>query len=341
MYLKEKKALYLEQAKKYFPELEFSSHFAIYSGEEPESADITLKNESTAFKNKYKFKNRFVHYTSIDALFSILTSQELRLYNCNNLNDDFELTNSLEKLGFEMVKEDMKKFRNEFFVFSANEVLNDENIEDFNLWRLYGDNGNGVAIEFEILNSEDSWDNVFYGKVSYGAFNNSYDEMKSFVGFHQEFNKKYGLFNNIPSIIPAIAFHFKDEIWNVENEIRLIAHCSFDQNDFSVKPFRIKNNILNYTIKHVLNKSGKPTAYVSLPLILDEGINRISEVAKDEQFAIDFYKCIPHLKINKIILGYNRSFETLMNLEELVCRIYNDKKYARNIRVSHSKYFKK
>jgi hypothetical protein len=208
-----------------------------YVGEEQKDYTINLLNQAVAIKNMYPFSNRFIHYTSLEALSGILSEQKLRLYNCNNLNDKNELSYAISKFGIEMSNDEIEKFKKSFFVFSACEILNDSIIEDYNLWRLYGREGNGVGIEFEITNQGDSWDDVFYGKVCYGSFNQNYMEMHEFIKFHVEFNRENRILENTPSLIPAIAMHIKDEIWKIENEIRLICYCPFDEDTYQTNIF--------------------------------------------------------------------------------------------------------
>jgi hypothetical protein len=167
MYLNEKKEKYLELIKKIFPELEITGSFSFYGGDEPESARITLGNESTAFKNKFNFSEDFIHYTSLDALMNILNTKEIRIYNCQNLNDKSELKYAAKEFGIKLCKYDLDKFRRELFIFSASSYSADLSNDDFNLWRLYGNSGFGAGIVFGIENFEDNWDNTFFGKVSY------------------------------------------------------------------------------------------------------------------------------------------------------------------------------
>jgi hypothetical protein len=328
---------YIKETNEIFPELKLKNMgSAGYEDEEVNSASINLLNQAVALKNKYTFSNRFIHYTSLETLFGILSEQKLRLYNCNNLNDKKELSYGINTLEIEMSNDDIEKFKKSFFVFSACEILNESIIEDYNLWRLYGREGNGVGIEFEITNPGDLWDDVFYGKVCYGSLDQNYMEMHDFIRFHQKFNSEYRIFENTPSLIPAIAMHIKDEIWKIENEIRLICYCPFDEDTYQTNIFSGGNNILKHNLHHILNKTGKITSYIDLPLNIENLRNQLTKEIEPDYIEKHIRK-IPRLKIKRIILGYNNDEKVYTNLCELIDNIYKQK-FNYHIDVIRSKY---
>lgn len=336
MVLRKKQKEYFERIKKIFPELGLGSSFSMYSGEYPISAEISLRNQSKAFKNKYEFSNRFIHYTSLDALFGILSTEELRLYNCFNLNDKEELKYAISRLNIKMTEDEQEEFRRSFFIFSGCEIQDEAESEDYNLWRLYGSNGNGVAIEFEITNPKSDWTDIYYGKVNYGEDNTLYKEMKSFIDVHQEFDRKHFLFNNIPSIIPAIGLHFKNKIWEIEKEIRLLAYCPYDKYTLELTSLISGNPILNSRIEHVLSNKGNPTSYLKLPINIQKLKQKYAKnlsISKTN----NLISTIPHLKINRIILGYNNDKNILYEIGKLIdCQYAQRLKY--NIKLQFSKY---
>ena len=338
MNLDQKRDRYFELVNKIFPELRLASSFSIYGGDYPTSADIKLGNQSTAFKNKFQFSNTFIHYTSIEALMNIFNSQELRLFNCDHLNDPQELKYSAKQLNIRMSEEEIEEFRRSFFILSAAEYDLANPNDDFNLWRLYGSSGYGAAIVFEIENYTDKWDEIFYGKVNYGTESHLYKDFIDFIKIHQDFNHEYKMFQNIPSLIPAIALHYKDLIWAIENEIRLIAYCPFDKWNLDSQPWEHGNPYLSNTIKHTINSFGNAVAYTSLPITLKQIMQNFSKIIGEED-AAKYLSCIPQLKIRKVILGHNVAEKVFHKIEEL-CFGYFSKIIGYTFEVAYSSFKK-
>lgn len=336
MDLENKKSEYFSLVNKIFPELSISSAFTLYGGEYPTSAQIELSNQSLAFKNKFAYAGTFIHYTSLESLLNIINSQEIRLFNCKNLNDKLELRYAAKELGIKVSESDLEVQRQNFFIFSACEydlaLCND----DFNLWRLYSNSGSGAAIVFEIDNMKDDWANIFYGKVEYGIDNRQNNDLIKFIDIHQDFNEKYHLFQNIPSIIPAIGLHFKNKIWKIENEIRLIAYCPFDKYTLETNAFEMGNPYLSTTLKHTINKSGNQAAYVSLPLNVEKLKKEYAKIIGDSD-AEKYLQCIPHLKIKRIIVGHKIPAEVLVAIENILQKSFA-KTVGYSIQVGYSSF---
>lgn len=337
MNLDEKLDRYLNQVKKVFPELDRASSFSTYTGDYPKSGKIELGNQSIAFKNKFEYRGEIIHYTSLSSLLNILDTYEIRMYNCNNLNDKKEIAYAQKELGIKMTEEEKEELQQNCFVFSASEYNSQNKNDDFNLWRLYGENGYGVGIVFEIDNFSTNWYNVFYGKVNYGTNTNSATDLIKFIKLHQEFNDEYKLFENIPAIIPVIALHFKNPIWSIENEVRFIAYSPYDK--YRLKPsFNTSANpFLSETIKHTINRQGKQTAYLRLPLNIENKKEQYSKIIGEEHVT-DYIGSIPHLRIKKLIMGYNIETKVLNDLDRILsARIVQDLGYKIQIEYSSLK----
>jgi hypothetical protein len=80
------------------------------------------------------------------------------------------------------------------------------------------------------------------------------------------------------------------------------------------------NNILKHNLHHILNKSGNISSYIELPLNINKQVSKI-----------------PHLKIKRIILGYNNDENTYYNLCELIMNVY-EPQFNYKIEVDYSKY---
>jgi Protein of unknown function (DUF2971) len=317
MNIEEKKSEYFKLVNKIFPELSISSAFSVYNGEHPTSAKIELSNQALAFKNKFAYSGSFVHYTSLDSLLNMLNSQEIRLFNCKNLNDKLELKYAVKELGIRISNAELEIQRQNFFIFSACEYDLELSNDDFNLWRLYSNSGSGAAIVFEIENLKDDWKNIFYGKVRYGIDNTQSSDLVKFIDIHQEFNESYRLFENIPSIIPAIGLHFKNRIWSIENEVRFIAYCPFDEYSLETRSYESGNPFLGSTLKHTINKSGKQAAYVTLPLNIEKLKKEYSKII-GESDAQTYLESIPYLKIKRVIVGHKIPAETFVAIQNIL-----------------------
>ena len=321
---------YLKEAQSIFPKIDVSVVFSIYNGEEPTSGNITLSNQSDAFKHKLNFSRHtnIIHYTSLDSLFSILNSQILRLYNCFNLNDPTEIDYANVKYKIALTQDELLMFKRNNFVASFCEYDMTLQNDDFNLWRLYGMEGNGVGLVFEIENMDESWEEFFIGKVSYNQYsttNSIVEQFSKFVRFHREFNEQHHLFENTPSILSAIALLFKDEIWKTEKEIRLFAYCPYDEYDLKPLQFESKNNYLSNTMGHAINKNGEMVSFVNLPLNINTQPG-VLKTTKLEDLSKDSLSSIPHLKLKRIVLGYNINENMFDKIEKILNWLKDERK---------------
>jgi len=299
---------YILRAKKFFPELDFSALFSLYGGNEPLSGTFEFGNQDKAIKNSnYGFKSTatFIHYTSVDSLFNILNSKNLRLYNLNNLNDPNELRFALSKTGITKDMINIPFYQRSMFLTSFCSYDMEKHNEDYNMWRLYGHDGNGVGLVFQIENISDKWNDVYFGKVHYGDSNITFENLKAFIAFHHEFNNENKILQNYPHWIPIMCMLHKNEVWQIENEYRLFAFCPFDEYSFKSSP-HIKNTLMYNDINHNINNKAKRTAYTSIPLNIEEKRQEYSQKLKHIEGGFEsLLSSFPHFKLKRIILGYN------------------------------------
>jgi len=329
--------LYLDQLQKIFTGIDFQSVSSMYNGEEPTSAEIILSNISDAFKKTFKLNKHtsIIHYTSIETMLNVLSSQCFRLYNCLNLNDPKEIEFANDKFSIGLTSDEIKTFKRNNFIGSFCEYDLDKNDDNFNLWRLYGNNGNGAALVFEVENMEDSWENFFIGKIFYDLNGEGSSPFKEFIRFHKEFNAQHHLFENTPYILSAISLHFKDKIWEVENEFRLFTPCPFDEHTFENKSFDNQNSFLSTKVEHTINRNGDLVSYISLPLNKQREMKNLQTRGLNEEQAKYFFSSIPHLKLKEIILGYNVSPEVFHNICKLLDFNFKKERLGRmNLRFS-------
>ncbi|MFV2016171.1 MAG: hypothetical protein ACC656_12125, partial [Candidatus Heimdallarchaeota archaeon] len=142
-----------------------------------------LNTENKVYKNSpYYFtgERKFIHWTSVPYLLSIINSREIRLYNLQNSTDSEEFKYGAEQLT--IPNEHIDHSKNYLYTFSfckSTEINNSE------LWKGYGRNYQGVALEFEIINSPDQWDNIMLAPVQYKLpIGDERIDMNALIGNH-------------------------------------------------------------------------------------------------------------------------------------------------------------
>jgi hypothetical protein len=240
----------------------------------------------------YKGNLSFIHFTSLAALESIIKERVLRLYNINNLNDPREYSYAGDLLTLDPDRR--KDARENSFLISMCEssILKEKTGDEFNLWRLYGHEGRGAAIEIQFDDHTHSlWRDYFLSEVHYGV--SAREPLKKLNALLTKDEK------DTPSVVVDLAriacFH-KSSLFGLEKEIRL----QFDNR--SLKGIgttiysKAENNVISPIINIDIDKSiskGKKIQYLELPIYHKEFIP-ISE----KHF-------IPIPKIKRIILGYS------------------------------------
>lgn len=237
---------------------------------------------SNYFENKQK---DFYHFTTLDALQSIITSKTLRLYNLANSDDPREYLFGANYLHHE--EEQLDDAKKNFFILSmCGDIEKMKNTVKFNMWRLYGENGNGCILKISINNDPVDWHNFYMSKVHYGNRN---------VSGIRSLGKLLELINNKRESLgidmgQLLCFH-KSYLYNVENEYRLL----FDmrkKKGFSHTTIRDSDNeVIFPIIRSKISSNYNPNvSFLELP-ILGYG----SE-------PVDTH--IPWITIRQIILGY-------------------------------------
>ena len=146
------------------------------------------------------------------------------------------------------------------------------------------------------------------------------------------------MFQNIPSLITAIALHYKDLIWSIEKEIRLIAYCPFNKWKLDSQPWEHGNPYLSNTIKHTINSFGNAVAYTSLPITLKQIKQNFSKIIGEED-AAKYLSCIPQLKIKRVIVGH-KVFEEVFHKIRKLCFGYFSKIIGYTFEVTYSSFKK-
>jgi hypothetical protein len=312
----EKLELYFKEAQEIIPSIKFSS--SLYFGDgNNNKAEIEFSIGNKIIESLFKSieTSEYIHYTNLQSFIEILNSSKIRMHNCANLNDPREIEYGLQEFGLELTPSIIEEFKRNHFIFSAcNYGISLP--EDFSMWRFYGDNGKGIGIIFEIENGEEDYQNhgIHIGNVQYGNNNDKMKLLKQFFKFHFNFNSKHNLFSSqIPTLFPLMSSFFKKEIWQIENEFRIVANCKL-QNDFYPIENSIKNNcnsFLKETIKSTLNKKGEIVSYLELP-IKSINNNKLSILC-------------PKILIKEIKIGYDVSSKVKESIVRLTKQIGTEK----------------
>ncbi|XOV91514.1 MAG: DUF2971 domain-containing protein [Bacteroidota bacterium] len=278
-----------------------------------QSIDGTLNDESikwayfhlyipsqnaTLINSPYFYNNGVVHFTDIKSLKSIIGTQTIRLYNLHHLDDPREFLFAGDL--FALKDEEKEDARDNFFIMSFCEakILQTKEIsKEFNLWRLYGENGEGVAIIFSILNDPVDWFEFHISKIIYGAKNR-----KNFKSLYQMIKELKEEFSVDVDVRKLCTFH-KSRIYNIEKEVRIL----WDRR--KMRAGRKDRTIHDYNNQQIFpvvqKKEDSPVQFLSLPIYY-----------YDQNFQ---ERGIPLLRIDEIILGYKHKYnQSLKNeIEEL------------------------
>ena len=163
------------------------------------------------------------HYTSIASLDGIIREDSicLRATHYQHLNDRYEVAwcqDSLRELRDElkdMTEEDFQLYKNTPYIIS---LCNSK--DDFNMWRLYGDNGRGIMLCFDYnilkdkakLSSETTLGEVLYANKN---------ERKA---KYKKATKVYDIetLNDTTEDAFAACAYVKNDAYSIENEVRFV-----------------------------------------------------------------------------------------------------------------------
>lgn len=317
--------LYLEGARTFFPNLNTSSIFSMFSGELEYASSGKIEFNDKIFDVSFSENKPYeiIHYTSLNAFLEIINSQSIRMYNCNNLNDPKEIEHGFKSMNFDFDDESIRKTKSNHFILSTSQFDKEEK-DDFNMWRLYGQNGMGVGLVFEVPKEINNWKNITINEIEYTSKSRK-SKTKEFIAFHQEFQKTNNLFENIPSIIPLIASFHKDEIWSMENETRIVAHCPFNEYSLEAENFYYKNSaqFLPQSLQHSINSYGTPVTYVQMPIsrkIIEEKI----KPEWQQEISDNLLSYHPYLQLKRVVIGpqlvHSSSFGPLIHFMDIALK---------------------
>ena len=229
-----------EIVKKFFPEPMVTT----------QNFDVIVSELAKNFQNSkyyYSDKLEFIHFTTLNNLFSILNEGALRFYNLNNSNDPNEFFFSLNLLNLGITKVDY--FKSHTYTFSFCPLSESGNKY---LWEKYANNYQGIGIHFEIKNNLCNWKKYYLSPIIYEQINN----LELFSTEINQFKSKYNLPSNcldFNELARIFCFH-KEGSWNKEKEVRLLTYFPFnnisDYARYSIPSYRYEMN-RNRFVEHI------------------------------------------------------------------------------------------
>jgi len=285
---------FLQELEKTFPNYSDLRYFQSGNEEELHHTHLVIPNDNRALLRSSYFceeHSNFIHFTNLNVLKSMIFHKSLWVYNLNNLNDPREY--SFAANYFAMSDDRLEDAKENMFIFSMcspDLIYKKRNFtSQFNMWRLYGNDGKGCAIEFKILNDPADWIDFYLSKVFYG----------------DALEKQLGVLHNMEATLrlskPSLEVDFgqlccfhKSILFKPELEIRLLydkrQKKGFGAREMSFRGFEI------LPIKVDLDKDNDKIKYLDLSLF--------SKIERDLPNNIVHDKTIPLIAINKITLGY-------------------------------------
>ena len=273
----------------------FSSCYATDYPFEPANFELEMSDKND-FLNNTKYLNKtdtvLIHFTSLEALFSIINEKSIRMYNMNISNDSkeyayafktFKPLYNFKGLKDEVINNYLSNIKSNLFYLS---LTSRSNLDKNELWKKYGKNHQGVAIEFTINNDLFDWQNFYLSNVHYG---NNLDFKKVKIAW-QSIIDKFPINNFKLDINSLLALNkskgTKNNNWEEEKEIRLILNhysinspIAMESDNYIFDDFRTDKNRFNKDIK-----------YFKLPLFTEP----VNPSLKQE---------FPHIKISNIYFG--------------------------------------
>ncbi len=114
-----------------------------------------------------KSEQKFIHFTSLEAAKSIISSANFRMFSLYSMSDTEELSFALKQIEPDLQKFAIEQMQHDVFTLSMNEYTDKKPIAA-NMWNQYGDGGFGVGIVFSFETKRNNWTKHFLTKTKYG-----------------------------------------------------------------------------------------------------------------------------------------------------------------------------
>jgi hypothetical protein len=266
-------------------------------------------------------KELFCHFTSVQSLVSILKGGYLRMSEFNHLIDINEI-----QYGSKIFKDFIEASKLENRVsdlketcFSLSACISSEPVKTNSfLWESYGNKGNGVIIEFEILYKD--VESMLLGKIQYGK-----DDLKPL----EEIKQKALIFKELNDFIPSdfpteiielLAFH-KELRYKSEEEIRLFMKVNKpkyeEHSHIAIYKDVTNNNLVRWFFRLFLE--GRKDVF------------KKEDISDDDNLIEDYFSYYPTIRIKNIILGSSLTIEQKIDIVYLIDQIRSKHNYTFNI----------
>lgn len=251
----------------------------------------------------YKGELKFIHFSSLFAIQSILNTKTIRLYNLHNLNDPREYSFAGDLVTFN--SENKEDAKNNMYLLSMckTDILTGPAEFEYNMWRLYGQNGNGICIlfDFSLSPPQYNWRDYFLSEVFYGS-----NSLKKLIKVNRLLTKYENENPKTLIDIGQIATFHKSNLYKLEKEVRLLFDCREKKTVQASKYHDSLEKQISPIIDSDITKSitlNKDIKYLELP-IYHSNFREIYTPSK-----------IPVPKIEKLILGhfYKDNFNDVVN----------------------------
>lgn len=242
--------------------------------------------------------NKFVHFTNIKALHSILNDISIRMYNLDNVNDPNEFKFMAKQFGYNDFQLDQKKKSIYIFSLCNSNILNSD--DALTMWRLYGNEGLGCNIEFEINSDSLKYSSLKLGKIIYTEL-----DFENFFIAAEEFKTKHNLQLDLRKLIKSPACLTKKKMYKTEQEYRLF----------------IDDEVEEVVSKTISEKSNQKFDF-----------NKTGEIVSYRNFDLySSHKFETHIKINKIQLGFKYDEKQFQLLKVHIQKLFNGIRVKRGL----------
>jgi hypothetical protein len=256
----------------------------------------------------YCKESHLLHFTSLEALYSIINESSIRMYNLLNSKDtkEYQYAGEIFKyLPRKDYSDDFKTTKKESFISSFTKK---DNIASSFHWKEYGRNYKGVAIEFEVNQNCELWKDFILSNVIYGNLSDFAMLRESWMKIQKaSINCQYTI--EMDWLLSLYKKKLKRFV--KEEEIRL----------FRIPVF---NTFLESSIYSSI-KSSSPELeikYLKLPLC-DRNWNLHND--KIEYNQEEQWKSVPKLRIARIYIGPDLHFDNWGKFESVLRHYINEK----------------
>jgi hypothetical protein len=321
----------LETFKGYLPQVDYTGR-SVYTTSDHELLNIkhrlgAIHSHLQGSEYEYKGPFRFIHYTSsLQRAIEIIQKKAFRISSLNSFNDPQEFNFIARNRHFSNLKpnslsnETWKKliesWRKRIFAMSFCKY-NDIHDESFEMWRLYGGNGKGVGIVFEIENQNiQNWFGHYLCSVKYGDSEDQQLPINQLLNEIGQLWEKHPYpqidpSSKFPEILIALLSFHKDSIWKIEDEVRLAVVTT--EGTPTYKPISSLSNDDHRSVHHIDLEIFSNVHPDDLVVSSDETMNQI--IKSHREWRTSHY---PIIRIKELVVGYKHQADTIERFKKCI-----------------------